>query len=281
MAEKDGGPAEAFATPEKEAVSLAQEGWSETTPGGRAGAPKDGEENLDAKLVMAAQAARLSETGALGFVGVEGMNSVIEAVRKHFSSLASQGSARPEEGSDAQTLAAQDAGKLAKLLRDDETVRPLLKEPARMRESDGKYDTLDAVLDDVASFGAGDSSAGNKKVRRGPTSMHTRTRARACFPDRRGSNLSRKPAPNPQVLEVEDVYNLFGLGGPDLDPYQSTSTFLTVEDSEMREKIIEEHLCLESLGEEAQLVYFGGLGKSHLGSKLQVSFAVVSGARRK
>lgn len=179
MADKDGGPAEAFATPEKEAVSLAQEGWSETTPGGRAGAPKDGEENLDAKLVMAAQAARLSETGALGFVGVEGMNSVIEAVRKHFSSLASQGSARPEEGSDAQTLAAQDAGKLAKLLRDDETVRPLLKEPARMRESDGKYDTLDAVLDDVASFGAGDSSAGNKKVRRGPTSMHTRTRALA------------------------------------------------------------------------------------------------------
>ena len=55
---------------------------------------------------------------------------------------------------------------------------------------------------------------------------------------------------------MEDVYNLFGLGGPDLDPYQSTSTFLTVEDSEMMEKIIEEHLCLESLGEEAQLVYF-------------------------
>ncbi|QDZ24829.1 hypothetical protein HOP50_14g73700 [Chloropicon primus] len=232
MADNGRDAMEAFGTPEKEAVGIAQEGWKETTPAGAGLSKGEGGE-----LAKAAQAARLRETGALGFVGVEGMGSVIEAVQRTFNTLVSTTASQQDKQGVQSSLGAEDGHKLAEELRKDEVVKQLLNEPARMRESDGKYDTLATVLEDVASFGSGESSLGQK-----------------------------------QVLEVEDVYNLFGLGGPDLDPYQSTSTFLTAEDSEVREKILQEHLCEESAGEVGQLVYFGGLGKSHLGRSLRAQW---------
>ena len=231
MADNGRDAMEAFGTPEKESVGIAQEGWKETTPAGAGSSKGEGGE-----LAKAAQAARLRETGALGFVGVEGMGSVIEAVQRTFNKLIST-SQQEKQGGVQSSLGAEYGTKLAEELKKDEVVKQLLNEPARMRESDGKYDTLATVLEDVASFGSGESSLGQK-----------------------------------QGLEVEDVYNLFGLGGPDLDPYQSTSTFLTAEDSEVREKILQEHLCEESAGEVGQLVYFGGLGKSHLGRSLRAQW---------
>ena len=219
-----GDPAEAFGTPGKgseAAAGNAPEGWSETTPGGNQAKAGTG-------LAMAAEAAKLSETGALGFVGVDGMGSVIEAVQRNFNALAIS-----QEGG-AQTLSTRDAPMLAMELRKEETVKLLLSEPARMRESDGQYDTLEVVLTELAAFGK----------------------------DWRGG----------RAFEIEDVYNLFGLGGPDLADYESTSTFLTVEDSEVREKILNEHLSEETCGAIAQLVYFGGLGKSHLSKNLQASW---------
>ena len=250
---KDGTEEIELGTPEKdssEGAGLAPEGWSETTPGGtgaidQSQAQKSANQ-AGAELAMAAQAARLSETGALGFVGVEGMGSVIEVIQKAFSAVLSKQQGGAEGEGEGGALDALEASKIAEELRKEESVRLLLNEPARMRESDGQYDTLEAVLADIAALGRGESTIGKK-----------------------------------DSLEVEDIYNLFGLGGPDLDPYQSTSTFLTVEDSEVRENIISEHLSEEVLGCLGHLVYFGGLGKSHLSKGLQQEWYAIAESEEK
>ena len=189
--------------------AIAQEGWSESTPG----AEREKRDKED-PIALAAQAAKLSETGAMGFVGVDGIGAVLQVVNKVFLELAS---------ASEQTGGGVSPVKLVEELRKNEAVTAALSDPARMRESDGQFETLELVLGDMQNM---------KDV---------------------------------EEIELEEVYNLFGLGGPDADP--STSTFLTVEDSEVREKVLLE--LSEELVGAGKVIYFGGLGKSHLSRALR------------
>ena len=91
----------------------------------------------ESTIAAVAQAAKLSETGARGFVGLESMSGVVTAVKDLFAAAEREGKGRVVPAD------------LIRRMREAEPVQLMLDEPARMHESDGTTQPLSVVIDEI------------------------------------------------------------------------------------------------------------------------------------